>query len=205
MSTTPDMPADESVIQFLFSYGTLQLESVQFATFDRRLADAADGLPGFEQSLVKSEDPAGRNERQDPSSDSQVHGPRIRRCQGNSLRGHRGGTSKRGQLRGLGLHARFGDTPLGSPRLGVCRSPLCSTILAAGQKIRFRPGCRLLRRKNRVPEATFSPPLLRLKRPPPSPLAGEAGEQSGAFSGEFFIRLVALSITRQVRPQSIQE
>ena len=58
MSTTPDMPADESVIQFLFSYGTLQLESVQFATFDRRLADAADGLPGFEQSLVKSEDPA---------------------------------------------------------------------------------------------------------------------------------------------------
>ena len=37
------------------------------------------------------------------------------------------------------------------------------------------------------------------------PLAGEAGEQSGAFSGKFFIRLVAFSITRQVRPQSIQE
>ena len=52
------MPADESVIQFLFSYGTLQLESVQFATFGRRLTGAADGLPGFEQSLVKSEDPA---------------------------------------------------------------------------------------------------------------------------------------------------
>ena len=31
-------------------------------------------------------------------------------------------------------------------------------------------------------------------------LAGEAGEQSGAFSGEFFIWLVALSIAGQVRP-----
>ena len=34
------------------------LESVHFATFGRRLTGAADGLPGFEQSLVKSEDPA---------------------------------------------------------------------------------------------------------------------------------------------------
>ena len=54
-------------------------------------------------------------------------------------------------------------------------------------------------------EATFSPPLLQLKRPPPSPLAGKASEQSGAFSGKSFIRLVAISIPRQVRPQSIQE
>ena len=58
MSTTLTCPADESVIQFLFSYGTLQLESVQFATFGRRLTGAADGLPGFEQSPVKIEDPA---------------------------------------------------------------------------------------------------------------------------------------------------
>jgi hypothetical protein len=46
----------ESAIQLLFSYGTLQLESVQFAVFGRRLAGRADGLPGFEESLVKVED-----------------------------------------------------------------------------------------------------------------------------------------------------
>ena len=50
------MPSTESAIQLLFSYGTLQLESVQLATFGRRLAGAADGLPGFEESLVKIED-----------------------------------------------------------------------------------------------------------------------------------------------------
>ncbi len=45
-----------SDIQLLFSYGTLQLESVQLATFGRRLAGTADSLPGFEKSLVKIED-----------------------------------------------------------------------------------------------------------------------------------------------------
>ena len=42
--------------ELLFSYGTLHLESVQLATFGRRLAGTADGLPGFEQSLMKIED-----------------------------------------------------------------------------------------------------------------------------------------------------
>jgi hypothetical protein len=42
--------------ELLFSYGTLQLESVQLATFGRRLAGTEDGLPGFEQSLMKIED-----------------------------------------------------------------------------------------------------------------------------------------------------
>ena len=44
--------------ELLFSYGTLQLDSVQLATFGRRLAGTADALPGFEQSMVKIEDPA---------------------------------------------------------------------------------------------------------------------------------------------------
>ena len=50
------MSSTASDIQVLFSYGTLQLEAVQLATFGRKLNGAADGLPGFEQSLVKIED-----------------------------------------------------------------------------------------------------------------------------------------------------
>jgi gamma-glutamylcyclotransferase (GGCT)/AIG2-like uncharacterized protein YtfP len=41
----------------LFSYGTLQQEDVQLATFGRLLRGQPDELPGFEQSLVKIEDP----------------------------------------------------------------------------------------------------------------------------------------------------
>lgn len=40
----------------LFSYGTLQQESVQLATFGRRLVGSADLLVGFAQSMVKIED-----------------------------------------------------------------------------------------------------------------------------------------------------
>ena len=42
---------------FLFSYGTLQQEDVQRATFDRLLHGHADELPRFEPSLVRIEDP----------------------------------------------------------------------------------------------------------------------------------------------------
>jgi hypothetical protein len=42
----------------LFSYGTLQQEDVQLATFGRRLHGHPDELPGFEPSLVRIEDPA---------------------------------------------------------------------------------------------------------------------------------------------------
>lgn len=42
----------------LFSYGTLQQEPVQIATFGRRLQGQPDSLVGFEQSLVEIEDPA---------------------------------------------------------------------------------------------------------------------------------------------------
>ena len=42
----------------LFSYGTLQQEDVQLSTFGRRLDGQRDALVGFEQSLVKIDDPA---------------------------------------------------------------------------------------------------------------------------------------------------
>ncbi|MGE0703966.1 MAG: gamma-glutamylcyclotransferase family protein [Vicinamibacterales bacterium] len=41
----------------LFSYGTLQQENVQLATFGRRLEGAADSLVGYEQTLVAIDDP----------------------------------------------------------------------------------------------------------------------------------------------------
>ncbi len=42
----------------LFSYGTLQQESVQLSTFHRRLAGHPDELIGYEQSLVRIDDEA---------------------------------------------------------------------------------------------------------------------------------------------------
>lgn len=41
----------------LFSYGTLQQESVQLSTFGRRLHGEPDELVGFEQALVEIGDP----------------------------------------------------------------------------------------------------------------------------------------------------
>ena len=41
----------------LFSYGTLQQEAVQMSTFGRLLQGQPDELVGFEQSLLKIEDP----------------------------------------------------------------------------------------------------------------------------------------------------
>jgi len=45
-------------LEHLFSYGTLQLEHVQLATFGRRLTGSRDTLPGFRQDMVKIEDEA---------------------------------------------------------------------------------------------------------------------------------------------------
>jgi hypothetical protein len=42
----------------LFSYGTLQLETVQLETFGRPLAGAADALPGCSRAMVRITDPA---------------------------------------------------------------------------------------------------------------------------------------------------
>ena len=41
----------------LFSYGTLQQDAVQLATFGRLLRGQPDELVGFEQSLFRIEDP----------------------------------------------------------------------------------------------------------------------------------------------------
>jgi hypothetical protein len=49
---------DEGYPERLFSYGTLQLEAVQMATFGRRLTGPRDALPGFELVSLQIEDPA---------------------------------------------------------------------------------------------------------------------------------------------------
>jgi hypothetical protein len=45
-------------VEWLFSYGTLQLEPVQLATFGRRLTGRADTLPGYARELIAIDDPA---------------------------------------------------------------------------------------------------------------------------------------------------
>ena len=44
--------------ELLFSYGTLQLESVQIANFGRTLSGVADVLPGYEEGALAIDDPA---------------------------------------------------------------------------------------------------------------------------------------------------
>jgi hypothetical protein len=50
------MPEKPGATELVFSYGTLQLESVQLSTFGRRLAGTPDERPGFAQSMMKIED-----------------------------------------------------------------------------------------------------------------------------------------------------
>jgi hypothetical protein len=50
--------AEPSPGELLFSYGTLQLDSVQLSTFGRKLVGTPDELPGFAQSMTKIEDAA---------------------------------------------------------------------------------------------------------------------------------------------------
>ena len=50
--------ANEVHTEFLFSYGTLQLEAVQMATFGRQLAGTRDALRGFQLVSLKIEDQA---------------------------------------------------------------------------------------------------------------------------------------------------
>ena len=42
----------------LFSYGTLQLDTVQLEIFGRRLSGASDALPGHSRKMVRITDPA---------------------------------------------------------------------------------------------------------------------------------------------------
>jgi hypothetical protein len=48
---------DQSFSERLFSYGTLQLEQVQLATFGRKLDGEADEMPGFSLTMLKIDDP----------------------------------------------------------------------------------------------------------------------------------------------------
>ena len=50
------MAAGKVHTEFLFSYGTLQLEAVQMATFRRQLAGISDALRGFDLVSLKIED-----------------------------------------------------------------------------------------------------------------------------------------------------
>ena len=52
------MTTNQTATEFLFSYGTLQLEAVQLATFGRLLDGASDALPGFELGTLEIEDEA---------------------------------------------------------------------------------------------------------------------------------------------------
>jgi gamma-glutamylcyclotransferase (GGCT)/AIG2-like uncharacterized protein YtfP len=45
-----------SAEEFLFSYGTLQLEAVQLATFGRKLTGRTDVLEGFDQGILEIQD-----------------------------------------------------------------------------------------------------------------------------------------------------
>jgi hypothetical protein len=50
------MAANEVSTEFLFSYGTLQLEAVQTALFGRQLTGTSDALTGFELLPLKIRD-----------------------------------------------------------------------------------------------------------------------------------------------------
>jgi hypothetical protein len=53
MSQHQDDPASEN----LFSYGTLQTEAVQLATFGRTLQGVPDALPGYKLTMLAIDDP----------------------------------------------------------------------------------------------------------------------------------------------------
>jgi gamma-glutamylcyclotransferase (GGCT)/AIG2-like uncharacterized protein YtfP len=52
------MIANDAPTERLFSYGTLQLDAVQIATFGRLLTGTRDALPQFVETLVKIDDEA---------------------------------------------------------------------------------------------------------------------------------------------------
>jgi hypothetical protein len=52
------MTSPTQATELLFSYGTLQLESVQISTFGRTLAGTPDALPAYKQGLLAIADPA---------------------------------------------------------------------------------------------------------------------------------------------------
>jgi gamma-glutamylcyclotransferase (GGCT)/AIG2-like uncharacterized protein YtfP len=57
LKTDIAVAVDEAHTELLFSYGTLQLEAVQLATFRRQLSGTIDALQGYELVSLKIEDP----------------------------------------------------------------------------------------------------------------------------------------------------
>ncbi|CAG9233181.1 Gamma-glutamyl AIG2-like cyclotransferase [Paraburkholderia tropica] len=57
MTNTDQPQKDPLHTERLFSYGTLQLEPVQLATFGRKLDAQPDEMPGFSLTMVKIDDP----------------------------------------------------------------------------------------------------------------------------------------------------
>lgn len=49
------MPGESNIL--LFSYGTLQFDSVQISSFGRRLTGHEDAIPGYRKDLVEITDP----------------------------------------------------------------------------------------------------------------------------------------------------
>ena len=56
--TKPPLEESQILTDFLFSYGTLQLDAVQVATFSRQLTGKRDVLAGFEETVLIIEDEA---------------------------------------------------------------------------------------------------------------------------------------------------
>ena len=52
------MTSPTQATELLFSYGTLQLESVQLSTFGRALTGTPDALPEYKRGLLAIDDPA---------------------------------------------------------------------------------------------------------------------------------------------------
>jgi hypothetical protein len=51
------MTSSPQTTELLFSYGTLQLESVQISTFGRELTGTPDALPEYKQGMLAIADP----------------------------------------------------------------------------------------------------------------------------------------------------
>jgi hypothetical protein len=51
------MSIEEKETEYLFSYGTLQTEAVQLATFGRRLEGKPDILVGYKMTMIRIQDP----------------------------------------------------------------------------------------------------------------------------------------------------
>ncbi len=49
--------SDTEEFEHLFSYGTLQSEAVQLATFGRKLEGEPDTLPGYRQTMIEIHNP----------------------------------------------------------------------------------------------------------------------------------------------------